>query len=52
MSLHARITRRPKGNLGAPNLPAADHTLEWVRPAWGARTTGRLVVLAAGLRLT
>jgi hypothetical protein len=34
MSLHARITRRPKGNLGTPNLPAADDALEWVRPAW------------------
>jgi hypothetical protein len=32
MSLHARITP-PKGNLGTPNLPAADDALESVRPA-------------------
>jgi hypothetical protein len=34
MSLHARITRCPKGNLGAPKLPVADDPFEWVRPAW------------------
>jgi hypothetical protein len=34
MSIHARITRRAKGNLGAPNLPAADDALTSVRAAW------------------